>query len=80
MDGDEVTTLVAESRTARGTLIEDFMIAANGTIARYSSRTGSRPPPRRALPRALATIRGARADLGERLPGDPDAPALNAFL
>src|SRR6185369_11014224 len=35
MDGDDVTTLVAEKPNRARTLIEDFMIAANGTIARY---------------------------------------------
>src|ERR1051326_7338398 len=80
-DGDTVGRLAAEKPNRAKTLIEDFMIAANGIVARFLAthrfpvlRRGVRAPGRgqRLLPPA--------ADRGEHLRGDPDAPALNAFL
>jgi exoribonuclease-2 len=81
MVGDDVTTLVAEKPNRARTLIEDFMIAANGTIARYLESQRF-PVLRRVVrsPERWQRIVALAADLGERLPGDPDAPALNAFL
>jgi exoribonuclease R len=38
---DSVTTLIAEKPKRARTLIEDFMIAANGTIARFLEAIGS---------------------------------------
>jgi VacB/RNase II family 3'-5' exoribonuclease len=62
-------------------LIENFMIAANGVVARYLESRG-RSSLRRALPvparwdRIVALAR----DCGESLPAAPDARALSAFL
>jgi exoribonuclease-2 len=62
-------------------LIEDFMIAANGVSARFlekhrlsSIRRVVRSPER------WDRIEKLAADLGDRLPPDPDAAALEAFL
>jgi len=80
-DGDAVDRLAAETPNRAKNLIEDFMIAANGTIARFLEahrfpvlRRVVRSPERWQRIVALAT------EFGEHLPGDPDAPALNAFL
>src|SRR5262249_48720693 len=62
-------------------LIEDFMIAANGVVARFLE--GNRFPVLRRIvrsPERWQRIAAIAADFGERLPGEPDAAALNAFL
>jgi len=76
-----VTALHTQSHNRARALIEDFMIAANGTIARYLESQRF-PVLRRVVrsPERWQRIVTLAADLGERLPGDPDAPALNAFL
>jgi VacB/RNase II family 3'-5' exoribonuclease len=81
MDDDSVTTLIAEKPNRARTLIEDFMIAANGTIARFLE--GHRFPVLRRVvrsPERWQRIAAVAAELGERLPGEPDPIALNAFL
>ncbi len=62
-------------------LIEDFMIAANGVVARYLQSQG-RTSLRRVLrtPQRWERIVALAAGLGERLPAVPDALALNTFL
>ena len=60
-DGDAVSGLAAERRNRAKELIEDFMIAANGAIARFLE--GKRLPghaPGRALAGALAAHRRSR--------------------
>src|SRR4029077_3712536 len=73
-------TAAGKSNRAR-TLIEDFMIAANGSIARFLDAHRF-PVLRRVVrsPERWQRIVALAGDLGERLPGEPDAPALNAFL
>ena len=80
-DGGAVRGQVAEKRNRAKELIEDFMIAANGAIARFLEerrfpvlRRVVRPPERwqRIVEIALAH--------GEKLPPSPDAKALNDFL
>jgi exoribonuclease-2 len=62
-------------------LIEDFMIAANGVTARYLAGKGL-PSLRRVLrtPKKWSRIVGLARELGETLPPEPSAPALNTFL
>ena len=62
-------------------LIEEFMVAANGVTARFLQQHG-RTSIRRILraPKRWDRIVGIAKDLGEQLPGAPDAVALNAFL
>ena len=62
-------------------LIEDFMIAANGVTARFLERKGF-PSLRRVLrtPERWERIVELAAELGETLPAEPDAAALDAFL
>jgi VacB/RNase II family 3'-5' exoribonuclease len=80
-DGDVVGGLAAEKPNRARTLIEDFMIAANGSIARFLE-TQRFPVLRRVVrsPERWQRIVALAADYGAELPGEPDAPALNAFL
>ena len=80
-DGDRVARLASEKPNRARELIEDFMIAANGIIARFLNAQGF-PVLRRVVrsPQRWPRIVALAAEFGEQLPGDPDAPALNAFL
>jgi exoribonuclease-2 len=80
-DGDTVDALAAEKPNRAKTLIEDFMIAANGSIARFLEAHRF-PVLRRVVrsPERWKRIVALAADFGETLPEEPDAPALNAFL
>ena len=80
-DGDVVGGLKAEERNRAKDLIEDFMIAANGIIARFLEAQRF-PVLRRVVrsPERWQRIVDLAAELGEQLPGAPSAPALNAFL
>jgi exoribonuclease-2 len=62
-------------------LIEDCMIGANGVTARFLAARGL-PSLRRVVrsPERWDRIEKIAADLGERLPPDPDAKALEEFL
>ncbi|MDB4975625.1 MAG: rnb [Myxococcaceae bacterium] len=79
--GDQLTDVRTEPQNRAKDLIEDFMIAANGVVARYLEHKGL-PSLRRVLrspARWPRIVELARA-LGEPLPEQPDAPALEAFL
>jgi len=80
-DGDRVSRLAAEAPNRARQLIEDFMIAANGIVARFLEARRF-PVFRRVVrsPERWQRIVSLAADYGEQLPGAPDAPALNAFL
>jgi VacB/RNase II family 3'-5' exoribonuclease len=62
-------------------LIEEFMVAANGVVARFLQERG-RTSIRRILktPKRWDRIMQIAKDSGTTLPGVPDAIALNAFL
>jgi exoribonuclease-2 len=80
-DGDTVGGLAAEKPNRAKNLIEDFMIAANGSIARFLE--AHRFPVLRRIvrsPERWQRIVALASDLGDQLPGEPDASALNAFL
>jgi len=80
-EGDTVRRIVADPRNRAKELIEDFMIAANGSIARFLDGHGF-PIMRRVVrspERWQRIVEIARAD-GESLPVEPDAKALNQFL
>ena len=81
-EGDTVAGLAAEKPNRAKDLIEDFMIAANGIIARFLEAHTDFPSCAAscARPSAGSGSSRSRAELGEQLPGEPDAPALNAFL
>ncbi|MFZ0549869.1 MAG: RNB domain-containing ribonuclease [Steroidobacteraceae bacterium] len=73
--------LLPDRKSRAHELIEDLMVAANGVVAQYLERRGV-PSIRRVLraPKRWDRIVALAADVGERLPSVPDAPALNAFL
>lgn len=79
--GDKLTDLRIEEKNRAKELIEDFMIAANGISAQFlksrnlaSFRRIVREPER------WQRIVDVAATMGERLPAQPDAAALEAFL
>jgi exoribonuclease II len=76
-----VIDLRQERRNNARMLIEDFMIAANGTTARFLERKGFSSI-RRVVrsPERWDRIEKIASDLGDRLPPEPDAKALEEFL
>jgi len=80
-DGDAVTDLRLEPRNRAKELIEDLMIAANVTTARFLEDRGS-PSLRRVLrsPERWARLVELAGAHGTRLPNEPDARALEEFL
>ena len=80
-DGDELLDLRADEGNRARQLIEDFMIAANIAVVRYLSARRF-PSLRRVLrsPERWERIVEVAARFAERLPAQPDAPALAEFL
>ena len=79
--GELLAGLALEERNRAKELIEDFMIAANGAIARFLE--GKRLPSiRRVLktPERWPRIVALAAELKETLPAEPNAKALEQFL
>ena len=76
-----LTDLRADERNRAKELIEDFMIASNGVVARYLQSKG-RSLLRRVLrsPERWPRIVALAASVGQRLPEQPDALALSTFL
>lgn len=81
MENGEVQGLVARTPNPARALIEEFMVAANGTMV---ARMGKENVPmiQRVVktPKNWAGIMLAAAARGETLPEEPDARALAAFL
>jgi VacB/RNase II family 3'-5' exoribonuclease len=80
-DGDAVSGLVAEERNRAKEIIEDFMIASNGAIARFLTEHRF-PVMRRVVrsPERWQRIVDIAAQYGDALPPMPDASALHDFL
>jgi VacB/RNase II family 3'-5' exoribonuclease len=80
-DGEVLKDLRSEEKNRAKELIEDFMIAANGVTARYLERKGFASV-RRVLrsPARWDRIVELAAGLGEHLPPEPNALALEEFL
>jgi len=80
-EGDSILRLEAETRNRAHGIIEDFMIAANGVIARYLESVGF-PSIRRVVrtPKRWERIVELAAQRNYRLPDDPDSRALEKFL
>lgn len=76
-----VVDLKQSKRNNARMLIEDFMIAANGATARFLARHNL-PSIRRVVrsPERWDRIERIAEELGERLPPEPDAKALEEFL
>ncbi len=80
-DGERLADLRPEEKNRAKELIEDFMIAANESTARYLEARGF-PSLRRVLrsPERWARIAELASETGWSLPAAPDARALNEFL
>ena len=80
-DGNAVSGLAAEARNRAKEIIEDFMIAANGAVARFLEEHGF-PVMRRVVrsPERWDRIVDIAQHLGDRLPSEPDVKALQEFL
>ena len=76
-----VVDLEAEARNNAKNLIEDFMIGANGVTARFLKSKGFASL-RRVVrsPERWDRIEAIAKELGDSLPSDPDAVALEQFL
>src|SRR6185295_6797019 len=80
-ENDILIDLRPDEKNQAKELIEDFMIAANGVTARYLRDHGY-PTLRRILrtPERWNRIAEMAAALGEKLPAEPSAAALDVFL
>jgi exoribonuclease-2 len=80
-EGDVLADLRPVEKNRAKELIEDFMVAANGVTARYLEAKGF-PSLRRVLrsPERWTRIVELAAALGEHLPPEASARALDAFL
>ncbi len=76
---DQVVDMQNQQKNLATELIEDFMIAANGVVARMLEKVSSL---RRIVkqPERWDRIVQLAATHGEKLPPDPDSKALNDFL
>jgi exoribonuclease R len=76
---EQVVDVVAQQKNHATELIEDFMIAANGVVARMLEKVSSL---RRIVrePKRWDRIVQLASDYGEKLPSNPDSKALNDFL
>jgi VacB/RNase II family 3'-5' exoribonuclease len=75
----KVVGVVRQERNLATSLIEDFMIAANGVVARMLDKVSSLRRIVKTPERWDGIVRLA-ATLGETLPAQPDSRALNDFL
>lgn len=76
---DKVVDVVKQQKNQATELIEDFMVAANGVVARLLEDVSSL---RRIVrtPKRWDRIVQLAAAKGEKLPAEPDSKALNDFL
>jgi VacB/RNase II family 3'-5' exoribonuclease len=81
ISGGQVQDIAARKSNRAGKLIEDFMIAANQTIAGTLQKAGVSSI-RRVVkaPERWPRIMELAARYGYKLPAEPDAASLNAFL
>ncbi|HEX3594676.1 MAG TPA: RNB domain-containing ribonuclease [Polyangiaceae bacterium] len=80
-DGDALADMRQDAKNRARELIEELMVAANGVTARFLDKQGF-PSLRRVLksPERWSRLVELAAEQGEKLPGAPDARALEAFL
>ena len=80
-DGDLLADLRPAEDDRAKEMIQDFMIAANTATARFLEERGF-PSLRRILrrPARWDRIVAIAREAGQALPGEPSAPALQAFL
>src|SRR5258705_8079140 len=77
----KVVYIAVDRRNRARDMIEDFMVAANRSVATYLLERGS-PSLRRVVrePKRWDRIVALAADVGEKLPEKPDNVALSEFL
>ncbi len=81
MLNEQVVDLVRQEKNRATELIEDFMIAANGVVARmFEQKKVSSIRRVVKTPERWDRIVELASQLGEKLPADPDSKALNEFL
>ncbi len=80
-DGNHISALEQEEPNRAKSIIEEFMVAANGVTARYLATSGF-PSIRRVVrePKRWDRIVELAALHGFTLPADPDSKALDEFL
>lgn len=80
-DGEQIRDLVVEEKDRAKEIIEDFMIAANGVVARYLTARKF-PSIRRVVrtPKRWERIVELADEHGFRLPDNPDSKPLEEFL
>jgi exoribonuclease-2 len=80
-EGDEIKDLRSEKKNKAKTIIEDFMIAANGVVARWLAAEKF-PSMRRVVrtPKNWNRIAALAAEHNYTLPPQPDSKALDQFL
>jgi len=76
---DQVVDMVKQQKNRATELIEDFMVSANGVVARFLEKVSSL---RRIVrtPERWDRIVQLAGTKGEKLPAQPDSKALNDFL
>ena len=80
-DGDALRDLVPDETDQAKALIEDFMIAANGAVARFLEAKGFATMRRVVkVPKHWERLVTLAAEHGFTLPAQPDPRPLNAFL
>jgi VacB/RNase II family 3'-5' exoribonuclease len=76
----QVVDVVQQQKNHATELIEDFMIAANGVVARLLEKVSSLRRIVKQPERWDRIVQLAAANYGEKLPPNPDSKALNDFL
>jgi len=78
---DQIVEIVRQEKNRATSLIEEFMVAANGVIARTLQDAGVASIRRIVrTPKRWERILELAAALGTKLPANPDSKALNDFL
>jgi exoribonuclease-2 len=81
MAGDQPVKIVSQQKNRATSLIEEFMVAANGVVARTFEAAGVASIRRIVrVPKRWDRIVEVAAGLGTTLPEQPDSKALNDFL
>ena len=81
MAGNEAVDLVRQQKNRATSLIEEFMVAANGVMARFLEAAGVASLRRVVrVPKRWERIVELANGLGTSLPAEPDSKALNEFL
>lgn len=80
-NGETITALAIQRQNAARCLIEEFMVAANGTMVVFLEKANL-PMIQRIVrvPKYWEEIRLVALQYGEKLPAQPDAKSLSAFL